>query len=108
MLGKNSRHLRGDRELHILDPKDMILYLNVSFKDSSSQSSSICQSGDGAAVLAKQCVNTGGQVDLAALGFGASSSKDVKGLPPCNTSGEKNTVIVPHATLDVESILSFS
>lgn len=40
-------------------------------------------------------------MDLAALGFGASSSKDVKGLLPCDTSGGKNAFTVPHATLDV-------
>lgn len=52
-------------------------------------------------LLFKQCFNTGGQMDLAALGFGASSSKDVKGLLPCDTSGEKNAFTVPHVTLDV-------
>lgn len=40
-------------------------------------------------------------MDLAALGFGASSSKGVKGLLPCSTSGKKNAFIVPHVTLDV-------
>lgn len=40
-------------------------------------------------------------MDLAASGFGASSSKDVKGFIPCNTSGEKNAFIVPHVTLGV-------
>lgn len=40
-------------------------------------------------------------MDLAALGFGASSPKDVKGLLPCNTFGGKNAFIVPHVTLGV-------
>lgn len=40
-------------------------------------------------------------MDLAAVGFGASSSKDAKELLPCNTSGEKNAFILPHVTLDV-------